>query len=358
MANVHTRSRIRQRHPDHDNNNDNANDLQHTQNESGDGDDIYVPIHDVPDIRVAIKQAAEYTAPGVNLIFIGLFCCIAYFHEKYTGYTGVAIAFWITLQFINQAIDEDFRNDLFWNLISSLGNAAMYLFIGYIWTHAKLYLDVWQGHLPMDLTKQVQTCLSANGENGCFVKFLFDIKWLIVRWMLTWPVSMAYTLSRDPLRIATDLAFEWSRLRYIYIIQHALSHKPGDTGHERIYLLWWVLYFVGYIVIGYLWTHVKLFIDVWQARLPRKLDDELRDVYQRNASYWGFVRKVKWLIMRWVLTWPFSMVHTILRNPLRIVAEFVYKLSQRKYVAITHKAMDWRGQAAQQAAEEEEEEEE
>ena len=318
--------------------------------------DVSIQIWDAPDLRTAIHQAADYTAPGLSLAFLALFAACAYFHESYTGYTGIAIGLWFVLQFVNQALQEDFRNDIFWSLVSALGNVVLYLFIGYLWTHAKLYLDVWQGHLPTDLTKQVQTCLSDNGENGCFVKFLLDIKWLIVRWMLTWPVSMAYTLSRDPLRIATDLAFEWSHQRYLFIIKYALSHSPGDVGPERIYLLWWVIYFVVYMLIGYAWTHVKLFIDVWQARLPRTLDEELRDVYKRKASYWNFVRRVKWLIMRWVLTWPFSMVHTILRDPLRIVAEFIYKLSQRKYVAITKKAMDWRGQAV--AAEMQEQQEE
>ena len=145
---------------------------------------------------------------------------------------------------------------------------------------------------------------------------------------------MAYTLTRDPLRIFTDLAFEWTQRRYLLIITAALRTSPSTLS-----LLWLGLYLLFYIVIGFAWTHVKLFIDVWQGALPPSLDQEVRAVYEGDKNYWTVALKLKWLVLQWLITWPLSVVYTILRHPFRILADFVYHLSQRKYAMIIERAM-------------------
>jgi hypothetical protein len=317
--------------------------------------------HTAAEIAEAVlSRAADYTAPGISLGFMAVFVVTAYFHETHVASTSMVLALWAIVQICHRAMRGSLGDDLFWGIVSALGNLAFYLFIGYVWTHAKLYLDVWQGYIPIKEGGILEACLSDDGPDGCFVSFLLNIKWLIVRWMLTWPISMVYTLTRDPFRIATDLAFEWSKRRYLYIIKHAMAAMPlvsgSDTDGSAWILALFAAYIIGYLLIGYAWTHVKLFIDVWQGRLPRKLDEQLRRIYAQKGSYWSFVVDSKWFIMRWVFTWPFSVVHTIMRDPLRILSMAVYKLSQRKYVAITAKAMEWREQRENEQEEEKEEE--
>jgi len=325
-------------------------------------DDVRIRILEPCTLVNGLHSAAEHTAAGGSLTFLGLFLLCAYFHESFPGYVGGFMVIWVGVQVASHALRENLNDDLFWNIVGALGNVVFYLIIGYVWTFVKLYLDVWQGHLPTDLADQLQACMGGSGKTGCIFVFLGNVKWLIVHWMLTWPVSMTYTLSRDPLRIAIDLAFELSRQRYIRVLKHAFSTHSMDAAKDvdggTTILLWCAAYVISYILIGYLWTHAKLFLDVWKGRLPKAMDDRLRSVYEKKTSYWSFVRDAKWLIMRWIITWPFSVMHTVLRDPVRMITEFVYKLSHRKYVSITRKAMEWRSKEAEREAAEDAEEEE
>ncbi len=320
-----------------------------------------------------VKSLATFTSPDLSIFFVLFFIVLAYFHESHYAVTGVAIAAWLVLQLVSSVINEDFRTDLFWSIFSLFGNLLFYLFLGYCWSMAKLYLDVWQGHLDPTLMSKIRMCVSDAGKPGCVVSFMFEIKWKIVHWLTTWPISMAYTISRDPLRIMTDLIFEWSRQRYLAIITAALrahdssasylaAHPPLETSgrqfpdgsigigaplhtsasDEWLLLAYTAAYIVGYILVGFIWSHVKLFIDVWQGTLPPSLDQEVRSVYAGNKNYWSFVAKIKWLVLTWLVTWPLSIAYTILRHPFRILFEFIYKLQQRKLVWIVNKAMETR----------------
>lgn len=282
-----------------------------------------------------------YTSPGFSLPFILLFILATYFHESHFTPTGIAVGIWILLQFASFVIKEDFRNDLFWSIFGLIGNLIFYLFIGYFWSLTKLYLDIWQGHLDPELIAKIRTCISTDGKEGCVFSFLSEMKWFIVSWMVTWPVSVAYTISRDPFRVITDFIFEISRRRYLSIITAAL-YAHDSTDIQDTDLLTIILYIFGYFVIGFIWSHLKLFIDVWQKSLPPSLEEEVRNVYRGDKNYWNFALSIKWLVIQWLITWPFSIVYTILRHPVRILADFVYKLSQRKYVWIISKAMEAR----------------
>jgi hypothetical protein len=180
--------------------------------------------------------------------------------------------------------------------------------------------------------------------SGAFGTVLLEMKWTIMRWMVTWPASLIYTLSRDPLRIITELLFEWSKQRWAYIISLAIQHhdQPDHSPASWATVAMWFGYIFAYLIVGYLWTHVKLFIDIWQGALPPSLEAEITEVYQRNASYWAFVQRIKALVFQWMITWPFSIVYTILRHPCRMFVDLVYKLSQRKYAWIAGKAMEVR----------------
>lgn len=282
-----------------------------------------------------------YTSPNFSFPFILLFVLVTYFHESHLTPMGVLVGAWIVIQFTSFVIKEDFRNDLFWSIFRLIGNLIFYLFIGYLWSMAKLYLDIWQGHLNEELMSKIRVCISDQGQAGCVFSILSELKWCIVQWMVTWPVSIAYTISRDPFRVITDFIFEASRKRYLYIITSAM-HARDSTEIQDTDLLSWALYFIGYMSIGYVWSHIKLFVDIWQKSLPPSLEQQARAVYAGDRNYWDFALQIKWLIIEWMITWPFSIVVTTLRHPVRIFADLIFRLSQSKYVWIIGKAMEAR----------------
>lgn len=287
-----------------------------------------------------VEAAAQFTAPDLSLPFLAFFALLTYCHETYYTQTILLLVAWTILQVVSVALTDDFRMNLFWNVFALLGNLLFYLLIGYCWSMLKLYVDIWQGHMPAELMTRIRTSIAS----GAFGSVLLDLKWTIIRWMITWPASVLYTFSRDPLRIITELLFEWSKQRYAYIISTALAHHDQK---EYAPVSWavvgvWFAYVLGYAAVGYAWTHAKLFIDVWQGALPASLEEQLRQVYDRKASYWEFVQRIKWLVFQWMITWPFSIVYTVLRHPCRIVADLIYTLSQRKYAWIVRKAMEVR----------------
>lgn len=293
-----------------------------------------------------IRIIAHVTAPDLSLFFCIAFAIVAYFHESYFSYVAVFLSAWLLIQLISNVLDDDFKNDLFWNIFSLFGNLVFYLFLGNCWCMLKLYLDIWRGHMDPILMDRIRTCVTTD-EVGCVIPLFMDMKWMIVRWMTTWPINLVYTLSRDPLQIITDLIYTWSRQRYFTIMASAvraydvtqLSNGGATTWSDVAVFSAYILI---YLVLGYAWTHVKLFIDVWQGALPASLDAQVRDVYNKQTSYWEFVKKIKWHVTQWLLTWPLSIIYTLIRHPLRILADFVYELSQRKYVWIVGKAMNAR----------------
>ncbi len=311
------------------------------------GSDDEQDVHIVFDTLHTVNTIASHTAPDFSLIFIALFVLLAYFHESHFAYAAIVIVAWFAVQLTASVSKEDFRNDLFWSVFSLIGNFIFYLVIGYVWSLAKLYLDVWQGHLSDELMHNIRTCVSSEGTPGCIMSFLLNMKWEIVRSMTLWPVSLAYTISRDPLRIFTDIAFNWSRQRYVYIISAALKAHDSATTLEPVGDDWqifalYIAYIIGYLFIGFIWAHCKLFIDVWQGALPQSLDAEVRSVYAGNKNYWSFVYKIKYLVLQWQITFPLSFLYTALRHPLRILADIVYTLSKRGQVWIITRAMDAR----------------
>jgi hypothetical protein len=291
--------------------------------------------------REYFEHIASFTSPGFSLFFILFFVVIAIFHENYSAQTSVAIACWFLIQLVSYVLREDFSNELFWNILGLLGSVLVYVLVGHLWSYAKLYVDLWQKHLDPIMINKFRTCASTPVGDGCMLPLLLEMKWHIVHSTLTWPVSMIHTLSRDPLRILTDMLFEASRARYMAVIRSALDTTPNESSASWI-LLWWFGSIFGYLVIGYIYTHVKLFFDVWQGTLPKSIDDQVRAVYAGNQNYFAFVVSIKWLVMQWMFTWPLSFIYTLFRHPLRLLSDFVYQLSTRKYAWLVSRAMTLR----------------
>jgi len=306
----------------------------------------------IPDsLRVAsFSDAAKVTAPDFSVIFILLFSVAAYFYKSHPLYVGIIICGWILLQLIMYVSDEDFQSDIFWNVFTLIGYCTMYLIFGIIWSMAKLYLDVCQKQLPSKLHADIIRCVGPNGASGCTSLVLDKLKTHLLQSVFAFPISIAYTMSCDPLKLMGNLIMSTFYKTYIRIIKSAvnafLAREAADIA-TKTSASWTAIgmsFFViaSYLIIGYLWTHVKLFIDVWQGTLPRRYDTAIRSVWSGDGNYWSFMSTIKHLIVQWVLFWPFSIIYTILRHPMTIIVEIIYRLSKRKYVWIISKAMEKR----------------
>lgn len=228
---------------------------------------------------------------------------------------------WILIQLFSYTTTQYFRNDLFWGILGLVGNVAFYLFVGHMWSYAKLYIEISQERIALD-------CNSSD----CILSFLDKYKWLIANWTIQWPASILFTLANDPFRAITNTLFKWSRQRYIWIISSALSNQSSE-----ISIHWWIVGILGYFVCGFIWTHIKLFIDVWQSNLSSDLEQLIK-----RGSYRDFILEIKWIVLQWMFTWPFSVAYNVIRHPMRLLAEFIYQLSERKYIWVTQKAVDMR----------------
>ena len=311
--------------------------------------EVHIPLFEKSPPEIT-RDVARATAPDVSIPFLLLFSAAAYFHESQPWAVGILALAWLSLQTFMYVTEEDFRSDLFWNAFSLVGYLIFYLILGLVWSFAKLYLDVWQGHMPAAQMKVIVACFEDTGREGCVMDILLSMKWDLMRSMLAAPISFAYTLSRDPLRLLSNVIFDTFMSTYASILQQAVAaYKVRISGEivSNKAASWSALgysagVFFVYLVIGYAWTHIKLFVDVLYATLPRSLDEEVRGVWNGDKNYWNFIKKIKYLVVSWVLFWPISILYTLLRHPIKILVDFIYRLSQRKYIWIVNKAMESR----------------
>lgn len=297
-----------------------------------------------------LRSVAQISAPGTSWVFWIGFAIASYFHESYFSHVVVILGVWFAVQVAAGVLDDDFKNDLFWSIFSMGGYLIGYLFAGSVYSISKLWWEISSGHLSAATIDQIRQCkLVANTTAEamtCTSPIFTENGWLLMRWMTTWPISLAHTIFDNPIHTLATLIYTSLRMRYIRVMFSAVDALDAHlTGAEPI--TWSIVaiyfaYFFGYILIGYAWAHAKLFIDVWQGSFSPSLDQQVRDAYDRKIGYWAFVRQIKWHVTSWMIVWPFSIFYTLLRHPLRILVDFVYELSQRKLAWIVEKAMFWR----------------
>jgi hypothetical protein len=160
------------------------------------------------------------TFPNLSITFFTFFVIVTYFHNDYPWIVGVFMSMWTALQVFDYVTNEDFQSDLFWNWFSLAGNAIFYLILGLAWSFVKLYLDVWQKQLPAPLLKSIATCF-ASSSSSCAFDILSGMKWRIMYSLMSWPMSIAFTLCRDPLNIFTGVIFDTFVGYYGKILQRA-----------------------------------------------------------------------------------------------------------------------------------------
>lgn len=279
-----------------------------------------------------IQKAAEYVAPDLSLPFLVLCLVLVYFHESQTYATIIVMISWFVLQVVSSMLKDEFRNDLFWSIFRLIFQVIAYILCGYAWSFAKLWLDLRNGHLTA--SKEFYACFMLDAfDSKCVTEQLLSYKAFIFQETLRLPISMAYTLSRDPAKMLMEEIYRHSAYSY-YVVIHSALQQPEQVVHSNI-LFWWALYGAGYLFIGYIWSHIKLFVDVQQQALPKTIESDIG-----NAE--RVVQMLKWVVFQWVITWPISLLLTLIRHPLRIAADLVYRASVAQMTWIVEKAKQLR----------------
>lgn len=279
-----------------------------------------------------VRTAAEWST--FTPVFLGLLAVGAFFHESHFLPTVIVMGVWLVLQILNNALEEDFQTDLFWGIAGVLFRIGGYLLAGVVWVAIKLPVEMLRGPLGQDLIKQYSALSDTlKGEALASAKFNLMLP-TMSQWALTWPMNAMMVLTRSPLLRATELLFSLSEAYFVRAIDIAFGATKADSTWTPF---WVAAYVLGYGVVGYGFSHLKLFFDVWQGTLPKKFEKQLLD-----GSYWEFVLAIKWMVMRWMITWPFEASYMVLRHPVRIAFETLYNLSMSKYAWITEKAMSMR----------------
>lgn len=281
-----------------------------------------------------LRKGADYTAP-LSIGFFVLLFVGAYFHESNFMETGIIMLAWLVLQIVGSAFDDDFRDNLLWGIISIALRIVFYIFSGVIWSLFKIRFPSLVGQIPDAVKTEFAACT-------VFKCKFYALLPLLVPWTMTWPMNMIRTFSNKPLEKIAELFLSFTGTYFVTAFENLLSTDPDIQ--STITPLMILVYVGGYLVAGYVFTHAKLFFDVWQGTLPKRLDDRVRGIWKSDGSYWNFIVEIKWMVMRWMVIWPFEMFFMIFRHPIRIVIEFVYEISINKYVKITEKAMEWREQ--------------
>lgn len=216
---------------------------------------------------------------------------------------------------------------------------------GFVWSAFKMSAIVVHKEFGTTALSHLSNCREIVCENGeflcaplekCLHEFVTEYEFVSHRWVLTWPMNILQALGNYPYIFFSGRIIEWSR--NVYVLAIAIALKGG----VRITSYWTWGFLIAYPILGYGWTHLKLFLDVWQGALPKKEEERIIGIYERNESYLEFILDIKWKVLGWMLIWPISMVVTGFGLFLPSLADLIYKYSGRTYAKIVGKAMEWR----------------
>jgi hypothetical protein len=92
-----------------------------------------------------------------------------------------------------------------------------------------------------------------------------------------------------------------------------------------------VLYVIGYLAAGVLWSFAKWFFFLAKKR------KELGEYEFQNDIQNGYISATRYSqkIIHWMLYWPISGIWTILNDPLRTAFEYLYEYFGKTYDRIT-----------------------
>lgn len=126
--------------------------------------------------------------------------------------------------------------------------------------------------------------------------------------------------------------FGWGTLATIgTLVVAQWLHWADILGFARANALMSAVYFGGYIVAGVVWSFVKWFSFLMRFRDVLKEIDVPGSEHYRETSYRGnslnqkpMAARNKKKITAWMIFWPFSMVGTVLNDPVKRIFTFLF----------------------------------
>lgn len=101
-----------------------------------------------------------------------------------------------------------------------------------------------------------------------------------------------------------------------------------------------------YLVVGISYTVPKLALHVRRPKVVEELKARINDAKRSTHSRidqqqiaLDFLYAHKWKIYLWTIYWPFNIVHTLCRDPLRLFYEWAWDKFMETYLSIINNAL-------------------
>ena len=236
-------------------------------------------------------------------IAVALFVLATFFHESHTQETGWGVVVIVLLYLISFFVQEENRAQIGWTILQLLARLLSYIFVGCLWIFPKLYIELASGRMD---SNAIRACAS---ELDCVLSHLLTMKWCLFRWCTMWPMSIASTVLRNPFNSIFELFWDNAKLSLARLAVYATS-----TQSTSIWFIFLAIFL--YAIIGVFWGHLKLYLDIRFNELPSPVARDLQ-----NLPYVEFVHKNLWLVVLWILTWPISVIFTLLKRPFALLCD-------------------------------------
>lgn len=145
-------------------------------------------------------------------------------------------------------------------------------------------------------------------------------------WFILIVLGSTYFHESRPLSVGAVL-FIWVFIQISHSAVPFLEWKPTCKTCVK-----WTFYFIGYLVVGFLWSFAKLWIHIWRGHLEEDLLAVLLACQSGSETcYVDFSYLLQPRIFTWILYFPLSMAMTIFEDPIKIVLEVGHAIVERTY---------------------------
>lgn len=277
-----------------------------------------------------VQTVAEITAFDISAWWFIVFVFLTTVHDIYYKSVIVVVTLWCILQMSSSILKPNFKEQLFWSTISVIGYVLLFLLFGFMWSRFKLSYDIKHANIPKYIIGMLNACKQ---DRSCLQTVIdSELRSYVIQYIIMWPMSILKVLSKEPVKLVAEFVFEKVRFSYTNLVLYALDTSDAYDPVTWTSILLNILYVMLYVSFGVLWSFVKLYLDAYQDMLSKeKLEKET------NLE---FVKRIKWDIITWGITFPFSVCTTLLRHPLKVAIEFVFTILQTKYAYILDKAFE------------------
>lgn len=184
------------------------------------------------------------------------------------------------------------------------------------------------------------------------------IPWVFITLLVTLIILELISTSKDKFLWNTILVILIIALIHVnyHVLEHLLEHP-----------LQWAFYIVGYIATGVIWsfikwyskiqTHVRKIKKIKKERGDEWNNPEFKNSIKSEISLYGYgnddytldeiikksfpdLTEHKMIISNWIMYWPFSLVATLLDDPIRRLANYLFEVFSGVYAKIKSNAIE------------------